>query len=217
VPKRKRAAKQHEPRTPAPKHSPADRPSRRQRVVTADWLAEATRDTTARLRRAARLPTQSRTPPHPITVAAGTAATSSHAESSTTVRILVVVHETTATPPLIEAVRARAARGSCTFTLLVPSAAHGLHRLVDAEDQETGEAQRTLAEALPLLEQAAGAPVVGMVGDPTALTAVEDAVNAHGFDELILATRPAHLTRWLRLDLPSKMAGLGLPITTVNP
>jgi len=176
--------------------------------VTADWLAAVTRDRAVRARR---------TPPHLITVAAAAAGRSSNAESSATDRILVVAHETTATPPLIEAVRARAARGSCAFTLLVPSAAHGLYRLVDPEDQETGEAQRTLAEALPLLEQAAGAPVVGMVGDPTALTAVEDAVNAHGFDEVILYTPPARLTRWLRLDLPSKMAGLGLPITTVNP
>ena len=208
MPKRKREANHHQPRTPALEHSPADLPSRRQRVVTANWLAEATLDQAARSRR---------TPPYAIARAAGAAGRSSNVESSATDRILVVAHETNATAPLLEAVRARAARGACAFTLLIPRSAHGLHRLVDAEDQETGEAQSALAEALPLLEQAAGAPVVGMVGDPTPLTAVEDAVNAHGFDEVILYTRPARLTRWLRLDLPSKMTGLGLPITTVSP
>jgi hypothetical protein len=176
--------------------------------VTARWLAEATRD---------RAVTRRRKPRHLIAGTADAAGRSPNVESSTTARILIVAHEATATPRLIEAVRARAARGSCAFTLLIPSAAHGLHRIVDPEDQGPGEAQRTLKEALPLLEQAAGAPVAGMVGDSTALTAVEDAVNAHGFDEVIVYTRPARLTRWLRLDLPSKVSGLGLPTTTVNP
>lgn len=138
-------------------------------------------------------------------------------ESSTVVRVLVVADETAVKPSLIEAVRVRAGRGSCSFTLVVPSAAHGMHRFVDPEDQETDEARSALARALPLLEQAVGAPVVGLVGDPTALAAVEDAINTRGFDEVIVYTRPTHVTRWLRLDLPSKVAGLGLPTTTVNP
>ena len=50
-------------------------------------------------------------------------------------RVLVVANKTAATPALIEAVRERAARGPAKFTLLVPNAAHGLHKLVDPEDQ----------------------------------------------------------------------------------
>ena len=137
-------------------------------------------------------------------------------ESSTPTRVLVVAHRTAATPALLDTVRERAARGPCTFTLLVPNAARGLHRVVDAEDQDAGEAQAVLELALPLLEEAAGAPVEGIIGDPEPLNAVQDAVNLRGFDEIIVSTLPARVSKWLKLDLPSKAAGLGLPVTTVT-
>jgi hypothetical protein len=41
-------------------------------------------------------------------------------------------------------------------------------------------------------------------------------VNLHGFDELIISTLPTRVSKWLHLDLPSKAAGLGLPVTTVT-
>ena len=137
-------------------------------------------------------------------------------ESSTPTRVLVVANRTAATPALVEAVRERAGRGPCTFTLLVPHTASGLHRVVDPEDQGQNEAEETLELALPLLEKAAGAPVEGIVGDPEPLAAIQDAMNLHGFDELIISTLPKRFSRWLRLDLPHKAAGLGLPVTTVT-
>jgi hypothetical protein len=135
---------------------------------------------------------------------------------SSEARILVVANRTAATPALIEAVRERARRSPARFTLLVPNAAHGLHRLVDPEDQESSEAEGTLELAVPLLEQAAGAPVEGMIGDPEPLAAIQDAINIHGFDEIIISTLPQRVSRWLKLDLPHKVAGLGLPVTTVT-
>ena len=137
--------------------------------------------------------------------------------SETPIRVLVVAHKTAATQPLLDAVRERAERGPCTFTLLVPNAAHGLHKVVDPEDQDASEAKAVIDQALPLLSEAAGAPVEGMVGAPDPNTAVHDAVNARGFDEIILSTLPARLSRWLKLDLPSKVSGTGLPVTTVTP
>ncbi len=131
-------------------------------------------------------------------------------------KVLVVANRTAATPALIEAVRERAAKGPAKFTLLVPNPAHGLHRVVDPEDQEQTEAEQTLELALPLLEQAAGARVEGMVGDPEPLAAIQDAINLHGFDEIIISTLPKRVSRWLKLDLPHKAAGLGLPVTTVT-
>jgi hypothetical protein len=137
-------------------------------------------------------------------------------ESSAPARVLVVAHKTAATPALLQAVRERAARGPATFTLLVPNAAHGLHRVVDPEDVQSGEAHDVLELALPLLTEAAGSEVTGMIGDPAPLTAIQDAVNVHGFDEIIISTLPARVSRWMKLDLPSKTSGLGLPVTTIN-
>jgi hypothetical protein len=137
-------------------------------------------------------------------------------ESSTPTRVLVVAHKTAATPALIEAVRSRAQRGPCAFTLLVPNAAHGLHKVVDPEDQDADEAQTVLDLALPLLEEAAGGSVEGMVGDPNPMNAIHDAINLHGFDEVIISTLPTRVSRWMKLDLPSKVGGLGLPVTTIT-
>jgi len=137
-------------------------------------------------------------------------------ESSSPTRVLIVAHKTAATPALLEAVRERAARGDCRFTLLVPAAAHGLHKIVDPEDVGRSEAEGVLELALPLLEDAAGGHVEGLIGAPAPLTAVMDAVNLHGFDEIIVSTLPQRISRWLHLDLPAKIGGLGLPVTTVT-
>jgi hypothetical protein len=138
-------------------------------------------------------------------------------ESSQAARVLVVAHKTAATQPLLDAVRDRARRGQATFTLLVPNAAHGLHKVVDPEDQGGGEANSVIERALPGLTEAAGAPVEGIVGDPDPVAAVQDAINLRGFDEVIISTLPSKLSQWLRLDLPSKVSGMGLPVTTVTP
>jgi hypothetical protein len=132
-------------------------------------------------------------------------------------RILVVANRTAATPALIAAVQERAARGPAQFTLLVPNTPHGLHRLVDPEDHSENEAEGTLELAIPLLEAAAGGRVEGMIGDAEPLAAIQDAINLHGFDELIISTLPKRVSRWMRLDLPHKAAALGLPLTIVTP
>jgi hypothetical protein len=135
---------------------------------------------------------------------------------SSAARILVVANKTAATPSLLDAVRERAARGPCRFTLLVPNTTHGLHKVVDPEDQSQSEAEAVIELALPLLEDAAGGEVDAMIGVPEPLAAIQDAVNIHGFDELIISTLPTRVSKWLKLDLPHKAAGLGLPVTTVT-
>lgn len=136
-------------------------------------------------------------------------------ESSSPARVLVVAHKTAATPALITAVRDRAGQGGAVFTLLVPDVVHGLHHVTD-DLADHSEAEQILALALPLLEEAAGGPVQGRVGDANPLDAIQDAVNADGYDEIIISTLPARVSRWVKLDLPSKVSGLGLPLTVVN-
>lgn len=134
------------------------------------------------------------------------------------VKVLVVANRTAATPGLVDAVRARAARGPATFHLVVPASVHGLARLADPEDDTRGrdEAQAALEEALPKLSEVAGSAVTGAIGVPEPLAAIEDAVNLGRPDEIIISTLPARVSRWLRLDLVSKARGLGLPVTHVE-
>lgn len=131
-------------------------------------------------------------------------------------KVLVVAARTAATPGLIEAVRERAKQDPCEFTLLVPKIVHGLHYVVDPQDQDTSDTEAMIELALPLLESAAGGAIQTMIGDYEPLAAIEDAVNMHDFDEIILSTLPTSVSRWLHLDLPHKVAGLGLPVTTVT-
>jgi hypothetical protein len=133
-----------------------------------------------------------------------------------TQRVLVVAHRTAATAELADAVARRAARGRCSFTLLVPLVPHGLHWAVDPEDQCCEEVEELIAEARPALEAAAVGRVPALIGSHDPLAAVEDALNLHGFDEVIVSTLPGRASRWLRMDLPARVARLGVPVTTVR-
>ena len=129
--------------------------------------------------------------------------------------VLVVAHQTAATPGLLDAVRERAARGPAMFHLVVPQQAHGMHKVVDPQDAGVDEAQHVLDVALPKLSEAAGGEVTGSVGDAEPLMAIQDAIQLGDYDEIIISTLPLGISRWLKLDLVSKARGLGLPVTHV--
>jgi hypothetical protein len=130
--------------------------------------------------------------------------------------VLVVAHQTAATPALLDAVRERARSSPATFHLVVPRQAHGMHKLVDPQDAGDDEAQEVLAAALPRLGEAAGREVTGSLGGAEPMSAIQDAVNLGSYDEIIISTLPRRLSRWLRLDLVSKTRALGLPVTHVE-
>jgi hypothetical protein len=139
-------------------------------------------------------------------------------ESSVSTRVLIVEHHTPITQALLDAVHERATRGPCAFTLLIPNPAHGLHKVVDPQDQSANPASAEIERALPALREAAnGMSVDGMVGDSDPVAAVEDAINLRGFDEIVVSAPSPRVSRWLRLDLPSKISGMGLPVHTVEP
>jgi hypothetical protein len=103
----------------------------------------------------------------------------------------------------------------CRFTLLVPAVAHGLHRVVDPEDQCCAEAERTIGLLAPRLNAAAGAAMVCKVGSHEPLAAIQDALNRERFDEVLIAAHAGRLARWARIDLASKVRALGVMVTLV--
>ncbi|MDQ3609508.1 MAG: hypothetical protein M3459_11490 [Actinomycetota bacterium] len=131
-------------------------------------------------------------------------------------RVLVVANRTAATPKLLAAVRERAQRSPATFHLVVPATPRGMHRIVDPEVSGRDAAEENLQLALPLLAEAADGPVDGHVGDADPLMAIQDALHAGDYDEIIISTLPSRLSRWMHLDLPSKARALGLPVVHVE-
>jgi len=131
-------------------------------------------------------------------------------------RVLIVANRTAATEGLLEAVRRRAQRDPVTFHLLVPATPRGLHRVVDPEVAGREEAAAQLEHALEYLREAAGANVSGHVGDADPMAAISDTLHEREIDEIIISTLPRRLSRWMRLDLPSKVRGMGKPVTHVE-
>jgi hypothetical protein len=136
--------------------------------------------------------------------------------SKGTSRVLIVANRTAATEPLLNAVRRRADAGDAEFHLLVPATPRGLHRVVDPEVAGRQEAEAQLALALDMLREATGAEVTGHVGDADPMAAIADTLHKREVDEIIISTLPRRLSRWMRLDLPSKARGLGKPLTHVE-
>jgi len=121
--------------------------------------------------------------------------------------VLIVANRTAATPALIAAVARRASESVCRFTLLVPR---------PYWDADTEESAITLELAIPLLEDAAGGRVEGLVGFEDPFLAVSAALEAGSYDEVIISTLPARVSHWLHLDLPARVQRLGLPVTVVT-
>jgi hypothetical protein len=119
-------------------------------------------------------------------------------------RILVVANRTSATPRVVEAVKRDAREQPTKFSLLIPDAAK-------SDDW-------TLELALPLLERAAGSRVEGLVesaGDP--YDAVRKHVTDGGYEKVVISTLPRRVSKWLKRDLPSRVAALGTPVEVITP
>jgi uncharacterized membrane-anchored protein len=133
-------------------------------------------------------------------------------------QVLVVTDEPRPSAALLDAIRGRALRGPVAFELLVPNPAPAEWNPTHPDRHtKVNEAQQVLAEALPAIQNAAGAPVRGEVSirhDP--MDAIEETLHAGDYDEIVLAMVPHGPLAWLHLDLPHRLAHLGLPLTTVS-
>lgn len=131
-------------------------------------------------------------------------------------RVLIVANRTAASEAMLDAARRRAEAGPARFHLLVPATPRGLHRVVDPEDSGREEAAAQLELGLDLLGEATHTEVTGNVGSADPMAAIADVINDRRVHEIILSTLPRRLSRWMHLDLPSKLKGMGIPVTHVE-
>jgi hypothetical protein len=128
---------------------------------------------------------------------------------------LIVANQTLPGQPLAELVREQIAAGECTFHVVVPltPVPHG----AVWEDRETAEAARGRLAAFLGVVRAQGATAAGEIGDRDPIQAVRDVLRGRAVDEIVLSTLPPGASRWLQMDVPSRLArAVDLPITHVS-
>lgn len=131
-------------------------------------------------------------------------------------RILVVANQTCESPDLLEALKARAAQGEADFFLVVPASGHNMLEKAADPDAAAADSAQHLDHAVERF-RAEGLSVEGQLGDGDPIAAVQDAVNFHEFDEAIVSTLPARVSKWLKMDLPTRVERTtGLAVTHVE-
>ncbi|UGS37654.1 hypothetical protein [Capillimicrobium parvum] len=130
-------------------------------------------------------------------------------------RILVVGNETLGGTNLIEAIRKRSEQGDADFVVTVPRT-RPQHGSIIYDDFVYQAAQVRIDLARKFLRDQMGLEVVGEVGDPDPYTATMDAIGWYQPDEIIISTKPATTSGWLRRDLVDRITeASGLPVEHV--
>jgi GABA permease len=127
---------------------------------------------------------------------------------------LVVAHRTLVEDHLLDHARSLCEAGDCRFHLVVPVTHPRDHAWTDGE--VTAAARRRLDEGIVAFH-AIGAEVTGEVGDANPVYAVATALRAagdHDWDGIIVSTLPPGVSRWLGLDVVSRVKReFDLPVT----
>lgn len=127
---------------------------------------------------------------------------------------LVVANQTLGGRHLMDKVRDLMADGPCAFHIVVPATSPAEHA-VWTEGEAVALARKRLELALERFRDA-GVEADGEVGDADPMDAVRDCQAAQRYDEIILSTLPAGMSRWLKQDLPHRMErACDVPVTHI--
>ncbi len=152
-------------------------------------------------------------------------------------RYLVVANQTLTSPGLTAAIEERHSSGPAEFHLVVPAtlpsdALSGLAMSGDPFggssgldpgmlDQRRGQA---VDEALARLQEhlaslrSLGVDVTSEVGPADPFQAVMEVMGRSSFDEIVISTLPHKLSKWLHVDLPSRVGrATDVPISVYTP
>jgi hypothetical protein len=110
--------------------------------------------------------------------------------------VLVVANETVGERPLIEALEKRASVSPHRFTIIAPQGGK--------TPQAAASAKERLERALEALRQA-GLEVVGQVMESDPFTSVQNALQYHPADEIVISTFRGQRSRWQRMDLVERV------------
>jgi flavin-binding protein dodecin len=154
-------------------------------------------------------------------------------------RYLVVANQTVGGAALTRVIRQRMDAGPAEFHVLVPATFSrdyasarrlsslgvdpmsgytfgDLTPLAGPDEEGLEQARDRLAEQLLALG-GAGARSTGEIGDPDTMAAIATVLSRGSFDEIILSTLPSSVSRWVKMDLPSRVERrFQLPVSHVE-
>lgn len=86
----------------------------------------------------------------------------------------------------------------------------------EARDEARRRSEHRLTGILDRI-RAAGGEAEGEVGDPDPYTAAKNVLDRRTFDAIIVSTLPTGVSRWLKMDLPSRLGRLSeAPVTAIE-
>lgn len=123
-------------------------------------------------------------------------------------RYLLVAHQTAGSVELrakvVELMRDDAA---AEFVLLVPATPIRFLEAVGGESRTAVEVARSRATlARSLLEDVGARLMAARIGSHDPMVAIEEELRGGGYGTVVISTLPPGVSRWLRLDLPARVA-----------
>jgi hypothetical protein len=128
--------------------------------------------------------------------------------------ILAVANETIGGQQLIDLIKAKAGDGKARLIICVPRTRPSHGNVI--YDDAVYDAARVRVDLARTFLRTEGVDAIGEVGDPDPYSATMDAVAEYQPDEIVISTKPAASSGWLRRDLIERIQDAsGLPVEHV--